>query len=122
MTSLQAMKLAAEQSSQFNDISMSQEEYDFLCELRSRWESGQLVEKHMSPWQPIETAPKDATKVDLWSAHAGRIVDAEWCNSSPLYPDGHWVRDILSPGETDLEWYNPTHWMRPPEAPKEDDQ
>jgi hypothetical protein len=29
-------------------------------------------------WQPIETAPKDGTVVDLWVRGRGRVTDCVW--------------------------------------------
>lgn len=31
----------------------------------------------MGDWQPIETAPKDGTKIDVWFK-SGRLADAFW--------------------------------------------
>ncbi len=72
-------------------------------------------------WQPIETAPKDGTRVDLWvrdhyctftdSSH-GRVANARFENGK--WHDPH------------MEWGNggplgmcarPTHWMPIPAAP-----
>ena len=80
--------------------------------------SDQLVEAPV--WQDIETAPKDGTPVDLLSKVAGRVIDAEWCWSSPTHPNGHWCRDILNPCNTDLSWIDPTHWMPIPTPPTEE--
>ena len=58
-------------------------------------------------WLPIETAPSDGTKVDLYCAWAQtREVDAHW--------DGkRWINwgtdDFESPGWEEVP--NPTHWM-----------
>jgi len=76
-------------------------------------------------WQPIETAPKDGTKVDLWGINhlhyakrGERIVNVTWGR----------VTDFL--GNERLDWrhyrgegYQPTHWMplpAPPEAKPND--
>ncbi|WP_139218063.1 hypothetical protein [Paracoccus aminovorans] len=32
----------------------------------------------MSDWQPISTAPKDGTKIDLWTGYNERAADAMW--------------------------------------------
>lgn len=69
-------------------------------------------------WQPIDTAPKDGTKVDLWCKDYGRLCDVEWCGSSPINPSGHWVGDVLDFFHTDKSWFPATHWMHPPEPPE----
>jgi hypothetical protein len=62
-------------------------------------------------WQPIEGAPKDGTKVDLWAEE--RVVDAKWLNSDWFFwcvYGKEWLRV--------LPFYaNPTHWMPLPEPP-----
>ena len=37
-------------------------------------------------WQPIETAPKDGTRVDLW-ANGMRLTDAKWRSISSFHED-----------------------------------
>ena len=61
----------------------------------------------MTEWQPIETAPKDGTRVlvcdtDVWIACA-----RYWpCNS-------YWIEDAAS----GLKLNEPTHWMPAPPPP-----
>lgn len=86
-----------------------------------------LLEESESPWMPIETAPKDGTKVDLWA-------DGE------RYTDCHWgVSDVPMGNSKDCEWEkswlyldcdnngnyfywpfrsNPSHWMIIPKGPE----
>lgn len=54
----------------------------------------------MTTWQPIETAPKDGTVIDLWYPDFGRLAD-QWYDAD----DGWFVAP------------NPTHWMPIPEPP-----
>ena len=68
----------------------------------------------MSNWQPIETAPRDGTEVDIWvreylgwgkvSDKGHRITNVRWmeCNK-------RWDNNLA----TDI----PTHWMPIPEGP-----
>lgn len=75
-------------------------------------------------WQPIESAPKDGTVIDLWcrapglSAGPARVPDC-W------YSDGRWWRYDNEHGDDQCRSrvHNATHWMplpappAPPEAP-----
>lgn len=63
-------------------------------------------------WEPIETAPKDGTKVDLWHPTKGRLENAFY-QAQTYSPDVPWG------------WSNPwwgritgaTHWMPLPLPP-----
>lgn len=82
------------------------------------WEAWQAAS--VSPWQPIETAPRDGTPVDLWITLSGgnafRMADCYWRNerweyhSLPEY--GHSME--LCPIES--HWI-PTHWLPLPKGP-----
>lgn len=78
----------------------------------------------MSEWQPIETAPKDGTKVDLWCerthCHGGidhvRKCDASWGEisdqiSGVIYECWRGIGETYSKNR-------PTHWMLIPTAPE----
>ena len=73
----------------------------------------------MSEWQPITSAPKDGTYVDLWAKawlpafdrfESKRFADCTWmkgddmCNRPP-----YWLN-------LDKGWY-PTHWRLRPDPP-----
>lgn len=66
-------------------------------------------------WQPIETAPKDGTAIDLWVREGGaqfRVIGARWML-------GQW--QCVARGSGQELWVNPsapTHWMPIPEPPK----
>lgn len=76
----------------------------------------------MSEWQPIKTAPKDGTVVDLWVTYRGggsRSPSCVWKKTPNAFPT--WV----SPSHGDWEYgygrmtgVTPTHWMLPPAPPK----
>lgn len=81
-------------------------------------------------WQPIETAPKDGTKVDLWVITRGcyenkdeRIPDASWedggwgtCETlQGTY--GHWHFEYDGPAKKGHHCVKPTHWMPLPNPP-----
>jgi hypothetical protein len=74
----------------------------------------------MNNWQPIDTAPKDGTKVWVYGcfdgAEKGFMATAHYCTQDD-YGDG-WIFVGMNPGT----WkYKLTHWQplpQPPEATK----
>lgn len=71
----------------------------------------------MSDWQPIETAPMDATPVLLWQN--GRRITGRWMprfyGEVLRWDMGNWQ----SSDGFDLFYQPPTHWMPLPEPPSE---
>ena len=70
-------------------------------------------ERDAARWQPIETAPKDGTLVDLWAGE--RIADCAW-----NVPSNCWAERSVSSFSGRPYWAvvnNPTHWMPLPTAP-----
>ena len=63
-----------------------------------------------SQWQPIETAPRDGTPVDLWGfvgSHTSRAADAQW---GDVIDYTGTIRKGWCHGEP--SGFEPTHWMR----------
>jgi len=75
-------------------------------------------------WQPIKTAPKDGSYVDLWCAP---LSYTEIALTPCRVPNCYWVPDYSawywspSRGEPIRVWHRVTHWMLPPEPPKSDE-
>lgn len=73
----------------------------------------------MSEWQPIETAPKDGTRIIMTN---GAWVDFGWFSHSvwlgPRAAKGAWVGDDPRDGRGALDGiHEPTHWMPLPAPP-----
>ena len=66
----------------------------------------------MTGWQPIESAPKDGTRV---LAFANDFIETMfWTVSVWVSSGGAWVNDV---NRSDTYEFNPTHWMPLPEPP-----
>jgi hypothetical protein len=67
-------------------------------------------------WQPIATAPKDGTHVDLW-VNGQRLPDCWWFEADDV--DAYWVQRY---SETKSAFFDvdgePTHWMPIPKGPE----
>jgi hypothetical protein len=73
----------------------------------------------MADWQPIETAPKDGTRILLWDTD--EVVIAKWDDISMGGAEG-WqitVVNMLSGLKHYEAAFNPTHWMPLPEPPRD---
>ena len=89
-------------------------EYDDSDRLRSAWflhrlelviEEVRMSEhRDMNLWQPIETAPKDGSRI-LLATPSGKVSDGMW---STQYRVWSWPYVMVEP----------THWMPAPEPPK----
>lgn len=62
-------------------------------------------------WQPIETAPKDGTRVLGWDGESG------WYSCEFEKLEGAWVAVPFSISGWDPHHVSPTHWMPLPEPP-----
>lgn len=74
-------------------------------------------------WEPIETAPKDGTRILICGGT--RTDSGDFCDGS--YPFAgqtiaHWDHDGWngghSEGYNENWWHKPTHWMPLPPLPK----
>ncbi|MGX5719876.1 hypothetical protein [Shinella zoogloeoides] len=66
-------------------------------------------------WQPIETAPKDGTRILLVGGVFHDIPFAGYWNFSPYAPDRPWTTVV---GRLTLYEHCPTHWMPLPSPPR----
>lgn len=81
----------------------------------------------MCDWQPIETAPRDGTVIQMYDPTMGVVVGA-YCDDDPMWPwvfceAFDWKPD---PGNDDITPFNafrddqpPSHWRpraKPPDA------
>lgn len=76
-------------------------------------------------WQPIDTAPKDGTRILICVTHEEKepnIGVGQWYEPSKHWP-GDWWWDGCSPNVewsepiSEMNFGTPTHWMQLPEAP-----
>lgn len=68
-------------------------------------------------WQPIETAPKDGTKVMLWDGDeisAGFWSTSLWVTFGNPNIKGGWV---IYEARSDTQEIRATHWMPLPQPP-----
>ena len=76
-------------------------------------------------WQPIETAPKDATKILVYDRIGQTIFAAEWVHSLWMADKDHLEVDCNGycyggrVSDTRNQERDVTHWMPLPEPPKE---
>jgi len=70
----------------------------------------------MSEWQPIETAPKDGTRVILWLKDECFPALAAWIMFCPDDEEPGWY--VFEMGQYGDDFNEITHWMPLPEPPK----
>ena len=87
-----------------------------------------LIERERAPWQPIETAPKDGTLIDLLYPYPrGRAISCMWGDGSGFGPEWFWREPrwdggvLLPEDQWSVSSYpnmEPTHWMPAPKPPE----
>jgi hypothetical protein len=90
--------------------------------LRSRDSSGLAATVRWIPiaqsgeWQLLKTAPRDGSKIDVWTENGVRYVDVFWYEG-PDFPEGAFayydsnLRDLIDVDDA-------THWMPRPAPPR----
>ncbi|ASK88444.1 DUF551 domain-containing protein [Sphingorhabdus sp. SMR4y] len=80
--------------------------------------------KNETPWQDIATAPKDGTKILVWTTTRNSEELTSYCNDICEGVHVDEVQTATWDGEWDCHLIGePTHWMPlPPPANKEDSQ
>lgn len=71
----------------------------------------------MNEWLPIESAPRDGTRIDLWFAGPRNTGDRR---PDCRFGDGMWLCDYGDQGDGDARFYiddEATHWMPLPSPP-----
>lgn len=76
----------------------------------------------MTAWQDISTAPKDGTRVLVWSAAAQQAYVAAWMTALEDRDDSTWIfaRDLNFADPSRAIAFavaKPTHWMPLPKPP-----
>lgn len=75
----------------------------------------------MPGWEPIETAPRDGTKVDLWMRIDASLMSMGWSDEFRLpeawFEGGRWFHHRESGVKSELEIRYITHWMPMPDSP-----
>lgn len=95
-----------------------------------------LIERHLAnQWQPIETAPRDGTRILVYVPDSENVLSVYWdAEFTFRYDEAKASVDEKYAGEHDGAWtddavesfayeekasYSPTHWMPLPDPPKE---
>jgi hypothetical protein len=77
----------------------------------------------MSEWQPIETAPREGTRVLIWDRDCADYCVGFWSPSREQWIENWWPTADLPEGATEDEVIAatialPAFWMHLPEAPE----
>lgn len=104
----------------------SREEFSEKAQILGLFALKQLCKKSWdkaleNQWHPIETAPKDGTRLDLW-CKLWRSHNDTWMYQR--FTDCYWndykyIDNARAQWENMSDGWHPTHWMPLPQPPKE---
>lgn len=99
-----------------------------ICDIAECRHIRERSKEEVMDWQPIETAPRDGTRVMLWRGFTAigswsEMVIAEWVDDAWRWPDHHdnpsthgdWSEENIADGYEDAKSF--THWMPLPSPP-----
>ena len=89
-----------------------------LYSLRQKQNMPLELKIRMTDWQPIETAPKDGTRILAYGKHGLDVDEQKWATVVWQDYSKGFVCDPNEATEYDPEVSNITHWMPLPEKPK----
>ena len=75
----------------------------------------------MTDWQPIETAPKNGTIIDVWLGDCDESDRKFYCSGETRRSPGWaWANNKWRPwgGLNSATFVKPTHWMPLPDPPE----
>ena len=90
---------------------------DMRAALTAALFAGPVQANPPSPWQPIETAPKDGTRVLLASHHGVWMGEYRETYASGFKPKNPWFTALLNHRHMARPTARPTHWMPLPAPP-----
>lgn len=71
-------------------------------------------------WEPMITAPKDGTPVDLWCTPKGLSTGSYGRTPDCWFSEGKWWKydEVWGDDGNRREVHNATHWMLRPQPPR----
>ena len=69
-------------------------------------------------WQPIETAPKDGTRILIWDGHMCPATWSDCCDHGQFETAPGWQIFACEDSWHSVAAYNPTYWMPLPTPPE----
>lgn len=99
---------------------------DFIGTCEAAADEIGLLKRGLQPWQPIETAPKDGTFIDVWvgGEFPKRITDVSWRKPTDSEWWVHGGDELKHPRASWFDAFGPlgkssppSHWMRAPSQP-----
>ena len=79
------------------------------------------VDEAQAKWQPIETAPKDGTRILIWDGYMCLATWSDCCNHGQFETAPGWQIFQCEDSWHSVAAYNPTYWQPLPEPPARKD-
>jgi hypothetical protein len=108
-TELESLKLT-----EWSDVENYGEDF---CTAFNAGVSACIAARPSPGWRPIESAPKDGTRILAWRPELGEPYIVRWAVDEPFGDVETWTTDSEGPGYSS-ELADVTHWMPLPPSPE----